>query len=378
MFSHCQAFKTKRDKSSMTKIAVPMDRKHLSALVRAGEGRTLEFKRSTGELKEAMQTLCAFLNGSGGMVLFGVRPDGRPEGQQVSDQTIRDITQSGERFEPPADFTLQRLRVGPGREVLAMAVQTGPCTGPFTYDGRAYERVASTTRKMSQPKYEKRLLERAHGRRRWENEPADGLTLKDLDRKEILRTRELAIQQNRISPDTSRDIGEILDRLGLRMAGVFTQAAQVLYGKRFLPDYPQCLLKMGRFRGTEITGEIVDNRQEHSKLWASPHRNHGQTTIGEARFKAGQSVDCRGVSPHRRRGSLGPGHESGNCHVQEAWSRAPALRGDTRVRSRHVQSAVSCRRLGTDRTRGPNRRTNRRTSHRTSHRTSGRTSGRVL
>ena len=26
--------------------------------------------------------------------------------------------------------------------------------------------------------------------------------LKDLDRKEILRTRELAIQQNRISPDT--------------------------------------------------------------------------------------------------------------------------------------------------------------------------------
>ena len=46
--------------------------------------------------------------------------------------------------------------------------------------------------------------------------PAEGLTLKDLDRKEILRTRELAIQQNRISADTGRDIGEILDRLGLR------------------------------------------------------------------------------------------------------------------------------------------------------------------
>lgn len=49
------------------------------------------------------------------------------------------------------------------------------------------------------------------GKRRWENLPAEGLTLKDLDRKEILRTRELAIQQNRISPDTSRDIGEIVD-----------------------------------------------------------------------------------------------------------------------------------------------------------------------
>ncbi|MFH0882489.1 MAG: ATP-binding protein, partial [bacterium] len=92
--------------------------------------------------------------------------------------------------------------------------------------------------------------------------------LKDLDRKEILRTRELAIQQNRISPDTSRDIGEILDRLGLRAAGVLTQAAQMLYGRKFLPDYPQCLLKMGRFRGTEITGEIVDNRQEHMHAFA--------------------------------------------------------------------------------------------------------------
>ena len=104
--------------------------------------------------------------------------------------------------------------------------------------------------------------------RRWENEPVSGLALKDLDRKEILRTRELAIQQNRISSDTRRDAGEILDRLGLRVKGVLTQAAQVLYGKNFLPYFPQCLLKMGRFRGTEVTGEIVDNRQEHMNAFA--------------------------------------------------------------------------------------------------------------
>ena len=139
---------------------------------------------------------------------------------------------------------------------------------PFAYEGHAYERVSSTTRRMPQAKYERLLVERGHAKRRWENLPADGLALKDLDRKEILRTRELAIQQNRISPDTSRDIGEILDRLGLRSAGVLTQAAQMLYGRKFLPDYPQCLLKMGRFRGTEITGEIVDNRQEHMHAFA--------------------------------------------------------------------------------------------------------------
>lgn len=51
----------------------PIDARELAALVRQGEGRELEFKRSTGELRQGLQTLCSFLNGSGGVVLFGVR-----------------------------------------------------------------------------------------------------------------------------------------------------------------------------------------------------------------------------------------------------------------------------------------------------------------
>ena len=252
----------------MTAAGIPTNPKRLAALIAQGEGPALEFKRSTGELKEGMQALCAFLNGSGGMVLFGVRPDGTVDGPAVSDQTLRDIAQAAERFEPPAHVSINRIKVKSGREVVAVAVEGGLDTRPFTYEGRGYVRVGSTTRRMPQAKYERLLVERGHSKRRWENLPADGLALKDLERKEILRTRELAIQQNRISPDTSRDIGDILDRLGLRVDGVLTRAAQVLYGTRQMPDYPQCLLKMGRFRGTEVTGDIVDNRQEHMHAFA--------------------------------------------------------------------------------------------------------------
>ena len=59
----------------MTVVGIPANAKQLVALVEEGEGQVLEFKRSTGELKEGMQTLCAFLNGSGGMVLFGVQDE---------------------------------------------------------------------------------------------------------------------------------------------------------------------------------------------------------------------------------------------------------------------------------------------------------------
>jgi len=47
----------------------------------------------------------------------------------------------------------------------------------------------------------------------------DSVALDDLDREEILRTRELAIQQNRVSAGTSLDPGEVLDRLKLRQDG---------------------------------------------------------------------------------------------------------------------------------------------------------------
>ena len=64
------------------------------------------------------------------------------------------------------------------------------------------------------------------------------------------------------------DVGDILDRLGLRVDGEVTQAAQMLYGTKFLPDYPQALLKLGRFRGAKITGDILDNKQEHMHAFA--------------------------------------------------------------------------------------------------------------
>lgn len=252
----------------MKAISAASGAEKLREWVAQGESGTLEFKRSTGELKEGLQSLCAFLNGSGGTVLFGVRPDGTAEGQSVSDKTMREIAQAMDRFEPPVNVPVQRMAVAAGKEVLAMTVEGASDSVPFTFEGRPYERVGSTTRRMSQERYEQLLLERAHARRRWENQPAVGVTLKDLDREEILRTRELAIQQGRISAGTSRKIEDILDRFGVRQDGALTQAAQVLYGTRFLPDYPQCMLKMGRFRGTDVTGEIVDNRQEHLHAFA--------------------------------------------------------------------------------------------------------------
>jgi ATP-dependent DNA helicase RecG len=79
--------------------------------------------------------VCAFLNGSGGIVLFGVRQDGRVEGQHVSDSTLREIAQAADHLEPPAHVTIRRVAVEAGREVIAVAVGGDKGVRPFAYAG---------------------------------------------------------------------------------------------------------------------------------------------------------------------------------------------------------------------------------------------------
>lgn len=245
-----------------------LPKRDLEALVANGESETLEFKRSTAELRRAGETLCAFLNGEGGQVLIGVVSGGEVVGQQVADITLRDIATMVGRFEPSARIEMDRVDVGDGRTVIVLEAPSAREYAPFVFEGKPYRRVGSTTTVMTQAEYSRLLLDRNHSRHRWENRPAVGVRLKDLDREEILRTRQTAIEQRRLSAGTSMDLGDILDRLGLRIDGQITQAAQMLYGTKFLPDYPQALLKLGRFRGTTITGDILDNKQEHMHAFA--------------------------------------------------------------------------------------------------------------
>ena len=82
----------------------------LSELVSRDESELLEFKRTTGELKEAMRTVCAMLNGAlPGFVLFGRGQSGEIVGQDVSTRTLESIANELRRIEPPAFPDLETI-----------------------------------------------------------------------------------------------------------------------------------------------------------------------------------------------------------------------------------------------------------------------------
>ncbi len=230
-------------------------------LAAQGESGTLELKKSTAQLDRAGETLCAFLNGQGGAVLIGVADNGTPVGQQVSDKTLQDVAGLLRRFEPPASVSVERIGLGgAGKEVLALVAGPQSAAPPFTFAGRPYQRVGSTTSVMPQPRYQALLLERAHGSNRWENAPALGGGLGTLDTEEILRTVRLGIAAGRLPEATGSDPADILDRLSLRVGFQLTNAALVLFGTSFLPYFPQCTVRLARFKGIDKTA-FLDNRQ---------------------------------------------------------------------------------------------------------------------
>lgn len=58
----------------------------IKRLISKDETRTLELKKSTGELNKGMETACAFLNSDGGWLIFGVSPSLKIDGQILHHQ----------------------------------------------------------------------------------------------------------------------------------------------------------------------------------------------------------------------------------------------------------------------------------------------------
>ena len=229
----------------------------------AGESETQELKETTGQRRRAAKAVCAMLNHRGGRVIFGVRPDGKVTGQIVGKDTLDDIAEQLQEMEPPAFPSIDPVEVAAGRAVVVVTVPSGSGR-PYSYRGQAYRRVGSTNLSLSREEYNRMLLERVHADRRWENEEASGWSLADLDHERIAGTASEAVRRGRLEEPGTREPEALLRGFQLLRGDRLLRAAVVLFGRkgRIAANYPQCLLRVARFRGT-TRSEFLDSRQFH-------------------------------------------------------------------------------------------------------------------
>jgi ATP-dependent DNA helicase RecG len=145
-----------------------MNTYEIRSLIAHGESETVEFKTSTAQLKRAFETICAFLNGSGGCVFIGVNDEGKLVGQQITDKTKQEIAIELGKLEPTPQIEIHYtpLQEEKATFIILLQIPKG-LRAPYLYDGRAYQRHQSTTVRMPQQHYEHLLMSRAPVRYSW-------------------------------------------------------------------------------------------------------------------------------------------------------------------------------------------------------------------
>jgi ATP-dependent DNA helicase RecG len=240
----------------------------LKSLVEQGESETLEFKESSGLKDKVFQTLCAFLNHRGGIVLIGIRRDSVVIGQNVSESTLHELCEASRKLYPSYRPTIERLSVKDGSEVIIMSVPEGQHK-PYVYDGVAWIRQSSRTERMRPDEHERLLMERASRTRTWDSAAIGSLSINDIDIVALHSAVEAGIYAGRIADPLTREPKELLRGLGLiDDNNDLLNASVLLFGK---PDvikkrFPQCLLKLARFRGTDIQ-EFIDDKHHYGNIY---------------------------------------------------------------------------------------------------------------
>ena len=236
----------------------------LKALINGDETRTLELKKTTGELKDGMRSVCAFLNTSGGWLFFGIAPTTLEiTGQRVTDNTRREIAHELTKIEPAITVEVEYVDLNNkgGNNVIALHIDTSVYNDvPYVYDGRPYYRVESTTKVMPQSMYQELLRKKDSHRQLWEEELNPNIQLNQLDEDTILRVVRAGVEAGRI-PERMlhKEVREILETMHLSVGHQLKNAVLALFAKEQQAPI-QLQLRMARFNGT-TKREFTDNRR---------------------------------------------------------------------------------------------------------------------
>ena len=207
------------------------------------ESETIEFKKSLAELSEGLHSMAAILNKHGsGVLWFGIRNDGKAVGMDVSETTLRKVSQSiAAHIEPKIYPEISTVSVE-GKNCIRVAFSGNE--KPYYSHGRAYMRVADEDRQLSAKEIEKIILKKNRSQSTWDSEPIQDSSFK-LDTKKIrqyVRKADL--------PWTNAQ--SALESLGLRSDDRELNAARVFFSKA-----PALTLRCAVF-ASPSTATIID------------------------------------------------------------------------------------------------------------------------
>lgn len=204
--------------------------KDIKNLIKEKESEDLEFKSSLSELKEIIQTICAFANKNGGKIIIGVSPSGEILGVQVGKNTIEKLTnQILTSLEPKIYPKIQTEKI---KNKIVIVIEIPEIKEkPVLAFGRPYKRMGKSTVKISKGEYERLILEKHKDKLQFDNQICLKATIKEIDKKKLRWFLRKAKEERNYDIEPETPIKEALNRLNLIQDGKLTNTAILLFAK---------------------------------------------------------------------------------------------------------------------------------------------------
>ena len=112
------------------------------------ETESIEFKKTTGELRESIISIASMLNKHGyGTVYYGVKDDGEVKGQEIGNRTLREISQAIANYIKPQIIPTITLELLDNKNVIKVVAKG--YEKPYSAYGKYYIRSADEDRELS-------------------------------------------------------------------------------------------------------------------------------------------------------------------------------------------------------------------------------------
>lgn len=230
----------------------------LHSLISSGESETLEFKESFGD--EALETIGAFSNARGGVLLIGVKDSGEICGYNSGKNNLEEFANRIQNVtDPRLQPSISMLQYN-HKNIITIQV-LARSGAPVSVRGRYFRRLGRTNQRMSHEEIMQGMI--LNTGISWDTFLEPSATLKDLDSDLIRRSIEAIKETGRRPISEQVNEYEFLRKMRLIQDEVPTRAALLLFGKDPEHFFSSAFLKLGRFRSPI---HIIDDREVHGSL----------------------------------------------------------------------------------------------------------------
>lgn len=241
------------------------------------EDETNEFKKTTGEINEAMISISSILNKHGhGKIFFGLKNDGSPNKFTIVDSTLRDV--SRKIFESIRPQIYPEVKTEFVDNVEIIVVNFKGKDKPYSAFGKYYIRVADEDREMSPSELRKMMIAQEY-EENWENK-SSGETINDVNQSTLNNFYKNATNCGRL-PEMGTDADTLMQKLGLLNGKCLTNAGKMLFSQNhpitlkmavFATEHKNTFLDISRVEGNifelinEATSYIIKNIRWSSRI----------------------------------------------------------------------------------------------------------------